>query len=789
MLKHRTQNNIFILIVIFMIALLPSVAQGWDNKTTHIDLSDSSVNNSVLNKGYLVNNLRLQRGILTSLQWNGGTGGTYKTIQQWIEDGANYEDGYNIFTWGRVFNHFHNPMSQYTKGQNSWNISAPWNCAGLDDAVFWQFSGADCGESALLWAQDGASQISLFNDDWSWGATRTHYYNALTSYPKTVRDAELAQTFVGIGHQIHLLQDMSQPAHVRDDAHPEDFFGSENIANINVREIRRFENWAIKFRQSSAHNFIFQANPIFPTVSTANSIGPGPWNSNLVPITAFWDTDQYTSASQVPRAETNVGLAEYTNSNYFSEGTINSSHLWHVFPFPSKDPSQYCVFTDNAPGTTNNQYTRRYLSPGACDSNGNPQSRTHFIADSLINDQQFPVDWGQLILDDNVFKDYAQDLFPHAVGYSAALINYFFRGRLDLQGAGTGGYTIGNRSTETLNPSPGGFVNFSGSQYSTLCIYYDQTGFDQYGNPLLTRLPVTGVLNTSCINVTAAIAPGQSSNPIDFTPPTDNYYPGQYWIVYSGTLGGEDDAVIGSFTGWKEEWDNGLTGNHNWYDTLDDCSDTYCFIPNGQVTEVVQNGELTMSNKRPSGTPNPDPSESPDAYGDYYIGAQANEMFIGIENGPSPDPALQDMFPIVFGPNTVVTFKVDTMTSSLTNSPLQGCGSYTGSLALLLNSSWPAAWQVIEFSFDNGGTPYVIDLTVPGQASPYANLLEYLTPGTPLYFNPYQDMQTFGVTIVPPLKLKSIDIWQQLYGLCSTSTTNDQQSLAVDYIRIMEKTW
>ena len=61
-------------------------------------------------------------------------------------------------------------------------------------------------------------------------------------------------------------------------------------------------------------------------------------------------------------------------------------------------------------------------------------------------------------LDDNVFRDYAARLIPRAVGYSAALLDYFFRGRLDVDLAddGSGLRLVGaNGSDYQFNTSAG----------------------------------------------------------------------------------------------------------------------------------------------------------------------------------------------------------------------------------------------------------------------------------------------------------------------------------------------
>jgi len=199
---------------------------AWDNKTTHKDLSEAGAVSSVLGSGYL-NNIGFSDGLNASLHWDGGTNGKDKNIRNWIKDGADFEDVGGIIN-GRFYNHFHNPLRQQ-----------PWTDAGLNDSGFgWSAH----GESALLWAQNaGVSDRS--NTDWAWQMIRDHYYLSLTAPVKTVRDAESAQTFVGLGHQIHLIQDMSQPAHVRNDAHPEDFIGS--LLPFHWLEAGRWKVWNI----------------------------------------------------------------------------------------------------------------------------------------------------------------------------------------------------------------------------------------------------------------------------------------------------------------------------------------------------------------------------------------------------------------------------------------------------------------------------------------------------------------------------------------------------------------
>jgi hypothetical protein len=56
-------------------------------------------------------------------------------------------------------------------------------------------------------------------------------------------------------------------------------------------------------------------------------------------------------------------------------------------------------------------------------------------------------------LDLECYKEYAQNLIPRAVGYSAGLLNYFFRGTLDVSWPETGVYSIadGSQTSYTAN--------------------------------------------------------------------------------------------------------------------------------------------------------------------------------------------------------------------------------------------------------------------------------------------------------------------------------------------------
>ncbi|RMG00995.1 MAG: hypothetical protein D6726_10390, partial [Nitrospirae bacterium] len=122
-----------------------------------------------------------------------------------------------------------------------------------------------------------------------------------------------------------------------------------------------------------------------------------------------------------------------------------------------------------------------------------------------------------IVLDDKVYSDYASLLIPRAVGYSAGLLNYFFRGEIDfVPDEDTGsGYVIENNSDEEMD--------------GVFELFYDNTD----GNR--ERLWRGEYL----------IAPGGHSGNISFAFPSDASEPGKFMLVFRGRMGNEEGAVVG----------------------------------------------------------------------------------------------------------------------------------------------------------------------------------------------------------------------------------------------------
>jgi len=299
--------------VILLTIVFSKNALSWNEKVTHPDLSKYAAQNSVLSnaKGGYLKNIGFKEGLGEYLKW----GMDEKTIEQWLLKGAELEDegsNWQRFTGAaRYTNHFHNPLK-------------PWNTAGLTDL--------QSGESTVLWAQDSNKQSTSVGGDWSWQAVRDYFFKALTLKTDAARQENFAKTFRGLGHQMHLMQDMSVPAHVRNDAHPEDSLLEFNRLTGDYY----FETWAKKYYWRIN---AFASTPTFPIVDMNIN------RNSLAPISQFIDTEQYNE-NVVPSKNLTWGLSEYTNSNFVSNDTIFTETFnindRHYFPYPRYVDQNQC---------------------------------------------------------------------------------------------------------------------------------------------------------------------------------------------------------------------------------------------------------------------------------------------------------------------------------------------------------------------------------------------------------------------------------------------------------------
>jgi hypothetical protein len=246
-------------------------------------------------------------------------------------------------------------------------------------------------------------------------------------------------------------------------------------------------------------------------------------------IANIFDSNQYNGANPDLTAGNNVGLSEYTNANFFSDDTINSFN----FLYPRIE--------DNTPVVTKSYkgsggfYDRQYFLK---DRKGETNAAKGYLLSAVDyhdywrkNNPGSTIDLPIIpVLDENVYRDYASLLIPRAVGYSAGLLNYFFRGQFDVRQSDTKPdgkieITITNLSDDTL--VAGEFE-----------LYYDNNNGERQK---ITDLSPNSVANLRKYNPTMpeTMFKATFSAPTNFDPEKK----GKYMLVYRGKLGKEDGSV------------------------------------------------------------------------------------------------------------------------------------------------------------------------------------------------------------------------------------------------------
>ncbi len=332
------------------------------------------------------------------------------------------------------------------------------------------------GTAAVDRVEGKTSSVYPYNY-FAWPDTRNYFYKALTARTREEREHYSALTFFSIGHNLHLLEDMGVPAHTRND------FLYDHI-------------WHGLIQGSYLEGYIESGRMVEKIASNRGSM-------SFSRLTDFWDND---------RTRNLPGLAEYTNYNFLSEGTIFKGY---------EHPEWLSMERYEEVAEDGQRDIVQYYAGRTSDGIEIP----HLAAIGLLHSSLGFLDYEDrakrtAFLDPYCYKDYSEILIPRVVSYVSGLIEYFFRGRIAVIKDGADGFKIRNLSTEPV--------------YSGIFeIYYDSS--EGARNQLISYE----------ITPDAALIPGAATERIAFNPPANNITPGRYIVVFKGKLGDEDNAVIG----------------------------------------------------------------------------------------------------------------------------------------------------------------------------------------------------------------------------------------------------
>ncbi len=468
--------------LIFLASSVPTPAWPYSAET-HRAINDGAAVRSSLN-GYLVAVLGFPEGLTTT--FNG------RDVVEWIREGGVFEDQ----PVTRTANHFHYPLRE-------------WDHALLTDLP----GSLVATQSSVLWAQNPNQTLG---GTWSWIRARREFLDALTMGSVTEREVAFGNSFRALGQVLHLVADASVPAHVRNDSHitgePFETWvetqarprGVENPDQARGRFLATFAPTSVAF---SATILGTEPNPLAP-----------------IPIAKVFDADAYDGTAETLGLTGGkaVGITEVSNANFFSGSTIFADRFGvthqRYSPFPASTAVEHFIDPN-----TDRRYWRK-TSPGVAVQHLATVSRLEFFRELLGGGP--PAAGG---LDPVVHGEYARQLIPRAVGYSAGLLDYFFRGRLQPSFvAGPNGGREVILQTQIFLPNeaigPG-----------TLRLLYD----DENG--------VRRLIHEKRVDPVANVGVGTILPAIQFDIPAEP--PLQYVVVYRGRLGLEADAVVGRVFG------------------------------------------------------------------------------------------------------------------------------------------------------------------------------------------------------------------------------------------------
>jgi hypothetical protein len=379
-------------------------AEGYE-QPTHVYISGYAAEQSVLNDPYagILTSLGLGDGIadrsyllpsvidFAELPWSFSfvTSASPKWL---IQYGANKEDDPP-----RFLNHFFDPQ------QRGIGLSIPFTHPSPD------------------WAVDGRGQIRKF----SYKDTKDYLRNALTAPGKSERDFALGNVFKSLGHVIHHLQDMSQPQHVRNDDHCSAIIPC------------RYPNLGF-YKPSAYEQYMFGRAP---TVGLGGYGAPD-YGTFKAPK-QFWSNG-------------GKGNAEFTSDNFVSirtnfRGTLNEMQADGNHPRP-EPPGRVGVNAENIEDLlgpvgpkqplhgmiwfVKTPVVDAYTDAG---SGENPRTSSFSLFESDL--RGFGV-YPAFSLNRFNYDAAAGFLLPRAAAYSIGLINYFFRGRIEIAPPDSGVYAV-----------------------------------------------------------------------------------------------------------------------------------------------------------------------------------------------------------------------------------------------------------------------------------------------------------------------------------------------------------
>lgn len=373
---------------------------------------------------------------------------------------AEYTDGFapDVDPRGeltRVLRHFYNPVNEGSIP--AFSESTDW-ALGSDDAL-----------------AVPPTHTADRGNHFSWADARRGYFQALTyrrpnavqtGNPEWVKeDYSRRQIFWGtsmksIGHVLHLLQDTAQPQHTRIDFHNHSntWLAGQLNTELRRRTYELFTNVRVTgITTNSDLPFVPEGDddklvtllgqPLNRGVGNPMPVGTYPVPTFSLPVEYF--TTKVTDADVLARR----GLADYSNRGFFTEGTLFGSSSLPQPPVPAVSPGNELVPTivPTIVGNVRVTEVRRAVPDTVAPAYADPAlaatgGKAPLYSISMWD--QFGETTGEgpsRIISLQQYRTHADMLAPRAIAYGAGLINYFFRGRLEVTPTAQNAFAVLNQ--------------------------------------------------------------------------------------------------------------------------------------------------------------------------------------------------------------------------------------------------------------------------------------------------------------------------------------------------------
>jgi hypothetical protein len=468
----------FLLLLAFVV---PTGAAAYLEKN-HEQFGGASADSSTL-----VVHLNNELGIIPGATFLGPGSPEPLTPRNWIREGCKREDVPAI----RVLNHFYNPLDQ-----------RPLHVHGI---LF--------GATAPGWALEDVDGTQ----EWSLSDARRAFLRALTDSSPSSRQEQFGRTFRSLGQVMHLIQDMAQPQHTRNDPHL---------------------GYGIGPLIGAGGTSLYEAM----TEARVDASGM----TSYAPVFGDSDRTTFDRVRNLWHTASGAGLADYSNREFVSAGTnfralpdvqpLLSYNLLPAPGLPSPNGQEATIETRDIqvlmPGsslhgevdfvvTAVDDHYRSELSA----SGVHTSTYSLFDADLAAAQQALTFSLNRFN-----FEDYWLLLLPRAVGYGAGLLNHFFRGRLGLT-------PVPGTSNVLLVRNL-----YSEAMAGTCGLYYDKTdgNRERIGSPWDCQLGAAGAASDNqqiAVNL------------------PDDAERGEVTLAFDGKIGGlnpavdGEDAVVGKVAG------------------------------------------------------------------------------------------------------------------------------------------------------------------------------------------------------------------------------------------------